>query len=306
MNNLKKTFRETLWTWFCIIAGNALFAFLVAAFVIPHDILMGGVTGIGIVLSKVFPIETAALVLILNVLLLLWGLIVLGRKFFLTTVASTLLYPVFLGLFQRIPGIEQLTDNTLLAAIYAGLLLGLSLGMVMRVGSSTGGIDIMTLIFHKWFRLPVAVFVYVLDIVVVGGQALFATTEQILLGILVIVLETLVLDQVMIFGKAQIQIFAVSEKFEELRARLLRELGVGVTMTMIETGVGEMAQKAVLCVLHSRKLYDATELIRSIDPEAFVTVTKIKEVQGRGFTQERRAVALEKLAEDRGAMPPRA
>ena len=298
MNNLKKTLQQTLWTWFCIVFGNALFAFLVAAFVIPHDILMGGVTGIGIVLSKVFPIETAVFVLVLNVLLLFWGLIVLGRKFFVTTVASTLLYPVFLGLFQRIPGIETLTDNALLAAIYAGLLLGLSLGMVMRVGSSTGGIDIVTLIFHKWFHLPVAVFIYIMDIVVVGGQALFATTEQTLLGILVIVLETLVLDQVMIFGKAQIQIFAISEKYEALRTRLLRDLGVGVTMAIIETGVGGETQKAVLCVLHSRKLYDATELIRSVDPEAFVTVTKIKEVQGRGFTQERRAVALERLGKE--------
>ena len=98
---------------FFILAGNALLAFLVAAFVIPHDIIMGGTTGIGIVLGRVLPVETAVIVLILNVILLLAGLFVLGKKFFLTTVASSLLYPVFLALMQRIPGIGGMTDNVM-------------------------------------------------------------------------------------------------------------------------------------------------------------------------------------------------
>ena len=94
-------------TLLCVLSGNALLAFLVAAFIIPHDIIMGGTTGIGIVLNKAIPqMDVSLFVLILNAILLLIGLIALGKKFALTTVASSLLYPVFLGFFQRIPGPE--------------------------------------------------------------------------------------------------------------------------------------------------------------------------------------------------------
>ena len=98
------------------------------------------------------------------------------------------------------------------------------------------------------------------------------------------IVETLVLEQVMILGKSQIQIYVVSEKYEEIRHALLSELEAGVTMNIIETGHLGKQCKAVLCVIPPRKMYNATELIHGIDPEAFITVTKIKEVRGRGFT----------------------
>lgn len=286
--NLAKSARAA----FFILFGNALLAFLVAAFVIPHDIIMGGTTGIGIVLSRVLPVETAVIVLILNLILLFAGLAVLGKKFFLTTVVSSILYPVLLGVMQRIPGIDRLTDNELLASLFAGTLMGLALGMVMRVGSSTGGMDILNLMLHKWFHLPVAVFLYLTDILVIGGQAFFFPPEKLLYGLVVLMLETLVLDQVMLFGTDQIQIFAVSSEYEEIRRRLLKDLEAGVTMALIETGCLEKQQKGVLCIIPNRKLYAATALIQDIDPEAFITVTKIKEVRGRGFTTERKTLEI--------------
>ena len=279
-------------TTLCIIGGNGLLAFLVAAFIIPHDIVMGGTTGIGIVLNRIFPsVEVSVFVLILNVLMLILGLVVLGKKFFLTTIASSVLYPVMLGAFQRIPGIGTMTDNPLLAALFGGTLLGVALGLVMRVGSSTGGMDVVNLVFSKWFHLPVAIFVYLADIIVVGGQAFFVPAEQTLLGVLVLVLETIILDKVMILGKAQIQVFAVSSKHDEIREALLDELDVGVTMSVIETGRLHMSSKGVMCVIPQRKLYAVTELIRAIDPDVFVTITQVREVRGRGFTIERKHIS---------------
>ena len=280
-------------TTLCMLAGNALLAFLVAAFIIPHDIIMGGTTGIGIVLSRVLPgLDVSLLILILNLLLLLLGLVVLGKKFFLTTVSSSVLYPVMLGGFQRIPNIESLTADPVLAAIFAGVLMGVALGLVMRVGSSTGGMDVLNLVFAHWFHLPVAIFVWLGDIIIVGGQALFSSSEKILLGILVLVLETIILDKAMILGKSQIQIFVVSEKFEAIRSMLLNEIEAGVTMTMIETGRLEKEQKGVLCVIPQRKLYNATHRIQDIDPLAFITITQINEVRGRGFTVSRNEIGV--------------
>ena len=274
-------------TLLCVLTGNALLAFLVAAFIIPHDIIMGGTTGIGIVLHKAIPqIDISLFVLILNSILLLIGLFTLGKKFAVTTVASSFLYPVLLGFFQRIPGIDSMTDNALIAAVFAGTLMGIALGLVMRVGSSTGGMDIVTLVLNKYTHMPVSIWVYVTDFIVIGGQALFNPAEKTLLGIIVLVLETIVLDKAMILGKSQIQIFVISEAYEKIRNALMEQTEAGVTMTLIETGWLKKQQQGVLCVIPQRKLYAATELIQHIDPQAFITITQIREVCGQGFTIE--------------------
>ena len=274
-------------TLLCVLSGNALLAFLVAAFIIPHDIIMGGTTGIGIVLHKAIPqMDISLFVLILNSILLLIGLFTLGKKFAVTTVASSFLYPVLLGLFQRIPGIDSMTDNALIAAVFAGTLMGIALGLVMRVGSSTGGMDIVTLVLNKYTHMPVSIWVYITDFIVIGGQALFNPAEKTLLGIIVLVLETIVLDKAMILGKSQIQIFVISEAYEQIRNALMEQTEAGVTMTLIETGWLKKQQQGVLCVIPQRKLYAATELIQHIDPQAFITITQIREVRGQGFTIE--------------------
>ncbi|MBQ7357493.1 MAG: YitT family protein [Clostridia bacterium] len=288
MKPFPKKFKKFLQTSLFLLVGNAILAFGVAAFIIPKNILMGGTTGIGILLSHFIPVETSLIVLILNVILLIAGLFILGKKFFFTTVVSSILYPVMLGIMQRIPGIEGITDNLLLAVILGGAILGISIGMVMRVGSSTGGLDVLALMLNKWTHLPVAILVYVCDIVVLVAQ-LFAgsTPESLLFGIVLIVLQSIVLDKVMILGKSQIQLFIVTDKFSEVRHALLTTLEAGVTMVKIETGLLLNDQDGIICVIPPRKLYAATELIHSIDPNAFITVTQIKEVRGRGFTQER-------------------
>lgn len=292
INRGKKDLLNFFRTVVCIVAGNALLAFTVEAFIIPHDIIMGGTTGIAIVVSRLLPVDTATVVLVLNSVLLAAGGLTLGRKLVTTTLASTLLYPAFLGLIQRIPGIESVTDNALLAALFGGVLMGVALGVVMRVGSSTGGMDIASLMLHKWTHIPVSVCVYVLDALVIGGQALTAAAEPILYGLVVLVLESLALDKVMILGLAQIQLFVISAQYERIRRRILTELQAGATMVQIETGALGRVQKGVLCVIPHRKLYTAKELIQQTDPAAFITITQVKEVRGRGFTLERAVMDL--------------
>ena len=294
MKPYDKLWKRATVTLFCVLGGNALLAFLVAAFIIPHDIIMGGTTGIGIMLHKAIPgMDISTFVLILNVILLIIGLFTLGKKFAITTVASSFLYPVILGIFQRIPGIDTMTDDPLMAAMFAGSLMGVALGLVMRVGSSTGGMDIVTLVLNKYTHIPVSIWLYITDIIVIGGQALFSPAEKTLLGIIVLVLETIVLDKAMILGKSQIQIYVISEKYEKIRQLLTQELDFGVTMTLIETGWLGKSQRAVMCVIPQRKLYAATEMIQNIDPGAFITITQIREVRGQGFTLEPKDIPLE-------------
>ena len=288
MRENRERVRAVISTGAAILAGNCLLAFTVAAFIIPQGIIMGGATGVGIVFSRFLPLETATIVLVLNLLALVLGGVVLGKKFVMTTVASSLPYPLFLGMVQKIPGIDSVTDNLMLAALFGGGLVGISLGMVMRVGSSTGGTDVVNLVLHKWTHIPVSVTVYLTDIVILGGQALFADPEQILYGIVLLVVETVALDRVMLLGQSQIQLFVVSSEYEAIRRKILDELQAGATMVCIETGMTGQQQRGVLCVIPPRKLFAAKELIQQVDPAAFLTITQIKEVRGQGFTTERK------------------
>lgn len=270
-----------------VLGGNAILAFSVAAFIVPHGIIMGGATGIGLLLSRVISLPLSSLILAVNAFLFVWGTLVLGKRFALTTIVSTFAYPAFLSVAQMIPGITELTDNIMLATLYGGVLLGAGIGLIVKVGSSTGGTDILALIFHKWFHIPVAVLLYVVDFLVLGSQIFDSTSEQVLYGIMTLVLETVFMNRVMLLGKSQIQLFIISDKYEEIKERVLKDIDAGVTMVHIETGYGGREQKGVLCVIQNRKLYSVREIVQSIDPKAFITITQINEVSGRGFTMER-------------------
>ena len=274
-------------TTFGVVMGNAIIALSVAAFVVPHGILMGGSTGIGLTITHYFPMNLSTVIFVINMTLFLIGTATLGKKFAVTTIASTIIYPTLLAIIQQIPGITELTDNVLLATIYSGILTGIGIGLVVRQGASTGGTDIVALVAGKYLHYPVAILMYVVDFIVIGMQVMFSSSEQILYGILGLVLLSIAMDQVVIFGQSQIQLMIISEKYEEIRERLLTDMDLGATMLFIERGYSKERQQGIKCVLSHRKLYDAKAMIAEIDDKAFITITQIQEVRGRGFTLEK-------------------
>lgn len=285
---MEKKWKKNLWTIIGVLAGNLILAFTVSAFMVPHGIIMGGATGMGLTISHYFPIDLSLIIFIVNAILFVLGAVVLGKKFALTTIISTFVYPTFLSVVRQIPGVADMTDNIMLATIYGGALLGLGIGLIVRVGASTGGTDILALVFNKWFHIPVAALLYVVDFTVLGMQVFFSNSEQILYGILALILTTIVLNRVMLMGQSQIQLFIITELYDEVKEKMLKEIDAGVTMVYIETGYGKKQQQGVLCVIPKRKLYSVKELVQMVDPKAFITITQINEVRGRGFTLERR------------------
>lgn len=293
---MKSSLKKHVNTVFGVLVGNAILAFTVVAFIVPHGVIMGGATGIGLTIAHYVPVDLSVIIFIVNSILFVLGATVLGKKFAVATIASTFIYPTFLSIVQKIPGIDGLTDNLMLATLYAGALLGVGIGLIVRVGSSTGGTDIVALVLNKWFHIPVAGLLYVIDFLVLGGQVFFSDTEQIMYGVLMLVLETAILNKVMLLGQSQIQLFIISEEYEHIREKMLKELDAGVTMVHVETGYGQENQKGVLCIIPNRKLYSVKELVQSIDPKAFITITQINEVRGRGFSMER--VGYEEIPQD--------
>ena len=270
---MKMNWRKSLETIICVLLGNIALAVAVGAFIVPHGIITGGSTGIALTINHYVKGNLSVTIFIVNILLFILGTIVLGKKFALTTLVSTVVYPVFLSIVQAIPGITKLTDHIMLASLYGGAVLGLGIGLVVRVGASTGGTDILALVLHKWFHIPLAVFIYMVDFSVLLCQAFFSNSEQILYGILVLVVAAMALNRVMLMGQSQIQLFIITEKYEEVKEKVLKEIDAGVTMVHIETGYGAKQQKGVLCVIPNRKLYSVNQVVQSVDPKAFIMMT---------------------------------
>ncbi|MCI6995393.1 MAG: YitT family protein [Eubacterium sp.] len=265
----EKNYKKQLMNILTVVAGNAILALGVVAFVVPAGIPMGGATGLGISGNHFFGIRTSLVVFVLNAILLIIGGYVLGRGFVEKTLLSTVIYPVFLELIQRIPGITTLTDNQLLSAIFGGLLIGLSMGSVVRAGGSTGGTDIIAMVANKKTAASVGTVVYIVDIIVLGIQATFSDMEQILYGIIIIILTTAVINKVVPNGKLSMQIMIISRDYEKIQHKILHEMEAGVTMFYIQTGYGNERQKGVMCVIPRHKLYTLKEMVYKTDPFAF-------------------------------------
>lgn len=134
-----------------MIAGNAICAFSMACFALPYNMVVSGVSGIGRILKESMGISVPVSVAVINIAFFLMGAFILGRKFAASTAIGTFAYPFFLGVFQNIEMLQHLVDDPLLAAICAGVLDGVGLGLVIRIGGSTGGIDIPAIILNKKF-----------------------------------------------------------------------------------------------------------------------------------------------------------
>lgn len=267
-----------------VILGNTIYALGVTLFILPNNLITGGTTGIALVFNYLFNTPITAFVSVFNVLTFILGAVILGKKFALTTLISTFYYPVALGAFQKIFADFEPMQDKLLAAIYAGLMIGVSIGIVIRAGASTGGMDIPPLVLNKLWRIPVSGSMYVFDFAILIAQMIFADRDRVLYGILLVMIYTLVIDKVLLSGQAKTQVKIVSEKHDEINERIINELDRGSTLINSQTGYLHSDTTMVLTVISNRELNRLNRIVTDIDPNAFMIVSRVNEVKGRGFT----------------------
>ena len=267
-----------------VLAGNTLYALAVSLFILPNGLITGGTTGLALVAQYKLGIPIAAFVGVFNVVMFVAGAAVLGIAFAFTTIISTFYYPFILGVFEGLFGSSPLTGDTMLATVFAGLLIGAGIGMVIRAGASTGGMDIPPLILNKKFRLPVSMTMSVFDCLILLTQMVFAGKEKILYGILLVLLYTMVLDKVLMIGQNQMQVKIISEQCEIISEAIQNRMDRGTTLLLIEGGHLRKASYAVLTVVSGRELSKLNELVMGLDSNAFMIINQVSEVRGRGFT----------------------
>ena len=256
-------------------------------FKFPNNFVFGGVTGIAALVAKLTPLSASAFSSWSNFILLVFGWIFLGKKFAMTTIMSSFLYPIFLNFAQRTLGDYVITESNLLCALFGGMGLGIALGVVIRAGASTGGMDIPPLILKKLFGLPVPVTLWVFDFAIMLLQLLFHTPEDLLYGILMLLSINMTLNKTLVAGTGRAEVKIISQKATEIRDSILNNADRGVTMLHGQGGYLHGDCQVVLSVVATRELHRVSELARAVDPECFMVVTQVTEVWGRGFSFSR-------------------
>lgn len=266
-----------------------MYSFAVAYFLVPSGMVSGGITGLAIGLSNGFGISKELTVWVLQLTLFAAGLFIVGKQFALTTLVSSFAYPLLFSVMTRVAQRTGLfTEDPFLCMIFAGLIFGVGIGLVLRQGASTGGTDIVAVILNKKFGLPISGTLYVVDALVLLTQIFFVDSpEQILYGILFVLCYSVLLDVVLTSGKSRIQLQIISPKYEEINHMILRKFDRGSTLYRTEGGFSRKESYAVQTIIGKRELFRLREEILLIDDKAFIVISQVSEVNGRGFTLEK-------------------
>ena len=281
MRTLKQKGTDIVW----VVAGNAVLALAVSMFILPYDILSGGVAGIAVALQPLIPLPVTLMVNLLVVGLFILGACFLGKEFAMKTILSSLIYPVFLTFFSgRVPVLDL---DPILASLYGGLLGGMGVGMALRTGASTGGMDIPPLIVHKLTHIEIAKLVLITDALTVLLGAFTYGLEAVLIGFVSVWASSVAIDKVLMFGGQQAKaIQIISDQYEQIIERIHSELERGTTLIEAQGGYTHEKRKIVLVVITKNQYPALMEMVTAIDKEAFVIANDTHEVKGFGFSFE--------------------
>ncbi len=277
-----------------VLFGNMLYAFTVKFFLLPSNMMSSGTTGISLIINHLTGFDIPTFILIFNISMLIVGFFFFGKAFVMTTIASSVIYPVSLDILNELFPDIFITDNMLLNVIFTGMGIGLALGIVIRSGASTGGMDIPPLVLKKLFNIPVSVSLYVFDFIIITAQVFYHPIEDLLYGILLLIITSVMLDKVLLFGESKTEVKIVSSRSDEIRKHILSQIDRGVTILYGEGGYSKEKKDIILTVLSNRELAAVEKTVREIDEEAFIIVSKVTQVYGRGFSAEKKYIDNEK------------
>lgn len=280
--------KQKLKVFASIVLGNMMIAFAVCAFVVPNDIMLGGSGGIALFVQQFLPeVRLSVISAVINVSLFFLGLIFMGWRFAATSLMSTIIYPIILAVFESLPLSTMFRENIVVIALACGVLCGLGIGLVVRVGGSTGGMDIPPCILNKYKGIPVGTSIMFFDILVLMLQVMVKGMDGLLLSILVTVVISFTINKTILTGERKVQVIVISPEIQEIRRQLLKDVDCGVTMLEVEGGYEGKKQQAILSVVYASKYPVIRNVALKIDKNAFVVASDVTDVNGKGYTVAR-------------------
>ena len=274
-----------------IILGNACIAAAVAFFVLPNKLLVGVTAGIAVAVHAFWAVPEELVIKGLIYVLFIAGALVLGKGFFFKTITSTVVYPVLLTLagelYEWIPK-EYVTMDTLTSIICSGVLVGFGIGIVYRRNASTGGMDIIPLIVNKYTGMPLHLLLFMVDGFTVLLGVLAYGLQASIYGVISVVLCSFTINKTILFGaKETKQVQIISQKSEEILTKILEDLDRGCTIVESRGGYTNEKRDMLMVVVPIHQYQPLINLVHDMDASAFVIVSDIHEIRGRGFTLQR-------------------
>jgi uncharacterized membrane-anchored protein YitT (DUF2179 family) len=282
---MKKISKKRIFEFLYINLGVMLVALSFSLFLEPNNIVAGGVSGIGIILRDIFHLNPVSIILATNLLLLIVGFIFIGKEFFLKTAYGSIMFPAYTWAFGFISAnfASQINDMIIIT-IFAALIMGLGIGLVMKNGGTTGGVEVLQTLLFKYAHLPFSTSLFIIDgVIVLAGMLVFGI-EIGLYAIIFIYLSGIIIDNVVFGGFNKRAAYIITKYPDDIKLKIYQVLERGVTEIMTKGGYTGEAKKMLLCVLSTQEYYHLRKLVKEIDPKAFLFVARTNEVIGEGFT----------------------
>lgn len=270
---------------FFIILGAAIFSFGLVHFNIQNELAEGGFTGITLILLFAFKWDPALMNLLLNIPMFIIGWKLLGRTSFYYTVVGTVAVSVFIKVFMIYQIDVQLKDDMVLVALFAGLFIGIGLGITFRYGGTTGGSDIIARLGYKYLGWSMGKTMFIFDaIVILASWIIYLNSRSMMYTLVAVFVGARVIDFVQDGAYAARGAFIISQKQDEIATMITNEMDRGVTVFRGYGHFTKTDQEILYCVVGRNEVVRLKNIITSIDEHAFVSLTEVKDVMGEGFT----------------------
>lgn len=272
---------------FGITMASLLYAVGVGVFLNPNNLAPGGVSGIAIILKKIFPMlpGVGMLILIINIPIMIVGWKKFGPRFIISTSYALVISSLFIDIIPKMIDADSVSDNPMLSSIIGGAAFGLAMGLLFRMETTTGGMDIIVKIVRgKYPHLKTGQIYLLLDIVILIASAFaFSNVEVALYAAIAIYVSTLVMDKAIYIGDEATLIYIMSKKRKQIADYMMKELDVGVTFIKSKGAYSNTDGEIIMCVMRKQRLAKVRTALKETDPEAFMIVTSANEVFGEGF-----------------------
>lgn len=277
-----------------ILLGSIIFSFGIVHFNMQNNLAEGGFTGITLLLYFLFKWDPSYTNLILNIPLFFIGWKLLGKNAFLYTIIGTVSVSVFLWIFQRYQIIMPLSEDLTLAALFAGVFIGVGLGIIFRFGGTTGGVDIIARLVNKYAGVSMGKTMFMFDAVVITLSLIFYLSYQEAMYTLVAVfVGARVIDFMQEGAYSARGAMIISDHNEDIAAKIMNEMERGVTVLKGHGSFTKKEREVLYCVVGKNEIVRLKNVITSVDPHAFVSVSVVHDVLGEGFTLDENKKPLE-------------
>ena len=273
--------RKYIWDLTGIIIGTAVMAASYSMFLIPNKIAAGGLSGLGIILFHLLEVPVGLTVLLGNVPLFVLAWSVLGWRIVAHSLAGTILLPFMLEFTAFLP---LVTTDLLLASVFGGIGIGLGLGLVFRSQGTTGGTAIVAQLFNRFWGFSSGQSLIIADLLIIVVAGFVFNAEVALFALLSLFVSGKVVDIVQegfAFSKAALIIS--DKKQDAISAKIFEELGRGATFLQGRGAYSRVEKGIILCIVSQSQVTRLKNIVREIDPSAFVIVSNVGEVLGEGF-----------------------